>query len=160
MGTVWFHVNRFVMELSVSIGERLRSERQRLDLNQTQIGECGGVTKKTQMLYEAGGRSPDALYLAAIATAGADIRYIVTGERDGPAPETLTADERELLALFRAAPLAVKAAAIGALQGGSAPTQKGQKQISVSVGTNHGQLIEGGIVNHGPVNFGARSGKK
>lgn len=114
------------MELSVSIGERLRSERQRLDLNQTQLGECGGVTKKTQMLYEAGGRSPDSLYLAAIAGLGADIRYIVTGERDGPAPEALTADERELLALFRAAPLAVKAAAIGALQGGSskAPAKK------------------------------------
>jgi len=108
----------------------LREERQRLDLNQTQLGETGGVTKKTQMLYEAGDRYPDAAYLAAIAAAGADVRYIVTGERDGPAPEVLSSDERELLVLFRAAPLAVKAAAIGALQGAAAiPTKKSRKEM-------------------------------
>lgn len=105
----------------------MREERQRLDLNQTQLGETGGVTKKTQMLYEAGDRYPDAAYLAAIAAAGADVRYIVTGERDGPAPEVLSSDERELLSLFRAAPLAVKAAAIGALQGAAAKTVKKSK---------------------------------
>jgi len=143
-----------------SIGDRLFAERERLGLSQPAMAGAARVTMRSQRNYEKGERFPDAAYLAAIAAVGADIRYIVTGERDGPAPEALTADERELLVLFRAAPLAVKAAAIGALQGGSVPTQKGQKQISVSVGTNHGQLIEGGIVNHGPVNFGARSGKK
>ncbi|MBI2278185.1 MAG: helix-turn-helix transcriptional regulator [Dechloromonas sp.] len=148
------------MNQSVSIGDRLREERQRLDLNQTQLGEQGGVTKKTQMLYEAGERFPDAAYLASIAEAGADIRYIVTGLREGPAPESLSTDERELLALFRAAPLAVKAAAIGALQGGSSKPGKTQKQMNVSVGTNHGQIIKGGQVNHGPLNFGSKPDKK
>ncbi|MBL8464316.1 MAG: hypothetical protein JNL37_05640 [Thauera sp.] len=71
------------------------------------------------MLYEAGERAPDARYLAAVHEIGADVRYIVTGLRDTPPPEVLPTDERELLALFRAAPLAVKAAAIGALQGGT-----------------------------------------
>ena len=74
---------------------------------------------RSQRNYEKGDRFPDAVYLAAIAAVGADVRYIITGERDGPVPETLTADERELLALFRAASLSVKAAAIGALQGGT-----------------------------------------
>lgn len=107
------------MELSVPIGVRLREERDRLRLNQTAFAAVGGVTKKTQMLYEAGERAPDARYLAAVHEIGADVRYIVTGLRDTPPPEVLPTDERELLALFRAAPLAVKAAAIGALQGGT-----------------------------------------
>jgi transcriptional regulator with XRE-family HTH domain len=137
------------MNQSVSIGDRLREERQRLDLNQTQLGERGGVTKKTQMLYESGDRFPDAAFLAAIAEAGADIRYIVTGHRDGSAPEVFSADERDLVSLFRAAPLPVKAAAIGALQGGSTTRPKIQKQMNVSVGTNHGQMAEK-IINKKP----------
>lgn len=145
------------MNQSVSIGGRLKEERQRLDMNQTQLGESGGVTKKTQMLYESGERSPDAVYLAALAEIGADVRYIITGQREGPAPEVVRGDERELLALFRAAPLAVKAAAIGALQGGNT---KAQKKTSISVETNHGQVIEGGQVNHGPLSFGSSDKKK
>jgi len=145
------------MEQTVSIGDRLREERQRLDLNQTELGERGGVTKKTQMLYEGGDRFPDAAYLAAIAEVGADVRYIVTGKREGPLPETLSADEREFLALFRNASLEGKAAAIGAL---SAKAPKGQKKTRISVGTNHGQVVEGGIVNHGPVSFGNVTHKK
>lgn len=69
------------MERTVSFGDRLREERQRLGLSQTAIGELGGVTKKTQMLYESSSRTPDANYLAAIASAGADVLYILTGMR-------------------------------------------------------------------------------
>lgn len=130
----------------------MREERQRLDLNQTQLGETGGVTKKTQMLYEAGDRYPDAAYLAAIAAAGADVRYIVTGEREGPAPEVLSSDERELLALFRAAPLAVKAAAIGALQGaaGAVSNKDGPRYtVSQSFHAPVGQQASGDIINTG-----------
>lgn len=119
MGTERFHVNGVFMELTVSFGDRLRAERERLRLNQTAFAAIGGVTKKTQMLYEGGDRFPDARYLAAISEIGGDVRFLITGSRDGEPPETLSTDERELLALFRAAPLTVKAAAIGALQGGA-----------------------------------------
>lgn len=81
MGTVWFPVKGYFMEQTVLFGERLREERQRLSLNQTAMGELGGVTKKTQMLYESSTRAPDADYLAAIASAGADVLYIITGMR-------------------------------------------------------------------------------
>lgn len=67
------------MNQSVSFGQRLREERLRLAKNQTDFAQQGGVTKKTQMLYEAGSRSPDASYLAAIEAAGADVTYILTG---------------------------------------------------------------------------------
>lgn len=112
-----------------SIGDRLKEERQQLGKSQTEFGEIAGVLKQAQLKYEKGERFPDAAYLAAIADAGADVRYIVTGQREGPAPEVLSADERELLTLFRAAPLAVKAAAIGALQGGSTPSPKKRKTV-------------------------------
>jgi|APMI01.1.fsa_nt_gi transcriptional regulator with XRE-family HTH domain len=65
----------------VSIGERLREERVRLGTNQTAFGEVGGVTKKTQMLYEGGDRFPDAQYLSAIADIGVDVAYVLTGKR-------------------------------------------------------------------------------
>lgn len=65
----------------VSFCERLRAERTRLGLNQTDFAALADVTKKTQMLYEAGDRVPDADYMAAIANAGADMYYIITGQK-------------------------------------------------------------------------------
>ncbi|BBL69713.1 helix-turn-helix domain-containing protein [Methylogaea oryzae] len=64
-----------------TFGERLRKERQRLEMNQTQFAALAGVQKQAQINYEAGKRSPDADYLAAIAAAGADVQYILTGRR-------------------------------------------------------------------------------
>ncbi|MBS0477187.1 MAG: helix-turn-helix transcriptional regulator [Proteobacteria bacterium] len=112
-----------------TIGERLQEERKNLGLSQAQFGEAGGVQKRAQINYEAGERSPDAAYLERIAAIGADVQYVITGVRT---TASLSADEQELLSLFRAAPLAVKAAAIGALQGGAvaaAARYEGSKQV-------------------------------
>lgn len=110
----------------MSIGNRLKEERIRLTFSQPSFALIAQTTKKSQIEYEKGVRFPNAVYLSAIAAAGADIRYIVTGVRDGPPPEALSANERELLTLFRASSLAGKAAAIGAMQGVArmAPSQK------------------------------------
>lgn len=131
-----------------SIGERLFVERERLGLSQPAMADAGRVTMRSQRNYEKGERFPDAAYLSAIADTGADIRYIVTGERDGPAPETLTADERELLTLFRAATLTGKAAAIGALQGAVGAGGK--------VGQQFNAPVSGGVAGRDIV----RKGKK
>lgn len=85
----------------VPVGERLKEERQRLELSQTAFAEIAGVTKKTQMLYESGDRSPDALYLAALAAAGVDVLYVLTGERGGV---VLNPQEAALLDNYRHAP--------------------------------------------------------
>lgn len=127
----------------VSIGKRLKEERERLGLNQTDFAAAGGVGRKSQFNYEEDERRADTAYLAAIAAAGADVRYIITGHREGPAPEVLTSDERELLALFRAASLSVKAAAIGALQGGTS-SSGGKVIIHGRVGQQV-EKIEGGV---------------
>lgn len=63
----------------VSLGERLREERERLGLSQTLFGDLAQVTKKTQMLYEGGQRSPKADYLTVIAEQGVDVQYVLTG---------------------------------------------------------------------------------
>lgn len=120
------------------IGARLREERERLGLSQSAFGEIGGVQKRAQINYEAGDRAPDANYLAEIAKVGGDVQYIVTGV---PSAAALSADEEELLGLFRAAPLAVKAAAIGALQSGTSPGVGGGK-ISIR-GDVHGDSFVG-----------------
>jgi transcriptional regulator with XRE-family HTH domain len=45
------------------------------------MAEKCGVGRQAQVRYEAGERSPDGNYLAAIAKAGADVNYILTGVR-------------------------------------------------------------------------------
>lgn len=63
--------------------ERLRSERKRLGVSQTEFGEWGGVSKNAQANYENGSRNPDANYLAAVAKIGVDVNYVLTGDRLG-----------------------------------------------------------------------------
>lgn len=67
---------------------RLREERERLGLSQEALGAIGGVRKQAQHLYESGARKPDMDYLSAVATAGVDVLYVLTGQRSQPvAPE-------------------------------------------------------------------------
>ena len=63
-------------------GNRLAEERKRLRYNQTDFGRIGGVTKTSQFNYEAGERSPNVEYWQAVARAGVDVRYVLTGVRD------------------------------------------------------------------------------
>lgn len=67
----------------VYFSQRLRELRKERKLNQEEFGKLGGVTTKTQMLYEKGERRPGADYLAKIAAEGVDVGYILTGVRDG-----------------------------------------------------------------------------
>lgn len=64
-----------------NFSERLRTERERLELSQQGLAEKCGVTARSQRNYESGERNPDSVYLAAIAAAGADVLYILTGQR-------------------------------------------------------------------------------
>ncbi|WP_456990189.1 helix-turn-helix domain-containing protein [Lysobacter sp. A286] len=65
-------------------GEHLRIERRRLGVNQTTLAEVGGVSKATQVAYEAGSTRPDAAYLAKVADAGVDVYWLLTGRRSAP----------------------------------------------------------------------------
>lgn len=65
----------------MSIGQRLREERERLGFTQPAFAEIANTTKKSQIDYEKDITQPKAGYLADIAQAGADINYIVTGQK-------------------------------------------------------------------------------
>ncbi len=133
----------------MSIGERLREERERLKMSQPVFGEIGGVQKRAQINYESDGRTPDAQYLQAISRIGVDVLYVLTGERS--AAGALTPDERQMLDLFRAAPLAVKAAAMGALEAGARPQTARSPKYTVqqTILGDVGQQASGDIVNKG-----------
>lgn len=81
-----------------SIGGRLLEERERLGLSQPKLAELCGVTMRSQRNYEKDERQPDALYLAALATAGVDVLYVITGQHGGV---LLNPQETALLDNFR-----------------------------------------------------------
>lgn len=136
MGTFVPIVNDF-MGTNLLIGERLRVEREKLGLSQEAFGKAGGVGRKTQFNYESGERAPDALYLSLLAELGVDVHFVLTGERSNG---LLSSDEQEMLQLFRNAPLAVKAAAVGALKGGTS------NAVGISIGGRvEGQVVQGDL---------------
>ncbi len=96
------------------IAERLKSERENLGLSQQALADRLSISLRSQQNYEKGDRNPDSAYLAAIAAAGADVLYILTGQRTGgasaPAPARAVSEgDRVLLDNFHAAPAQVQA---------------------------------------------------
>lgn len=85
----------------MGIGERLKEERERLGLSQTDFAALAGASKNTQYNYEKGGRSPDSIYLAAAAAQGVDILYVVTGQRAPTSEGALSASEMEIVQQIR-----------------------------------------------------------
>lgn len=85
----------------LNIAERLREERIRLELSQTEFAALGGVQKRSQINYESGERLPDAGYLASIASAGVDVAYVLTGIRVQSPPPALSSEESSLIADYK-----------------------------------------------------------
>ncbi|MNJ42055.1 Helix-turn-helix domain protein [compost metagenome] len=85
----------------MGIGERLKEERERLGLNQTDFAALAGASKNTQYNYEKGERSPDANYLCAAASQGVDVLYVITGIRTPQATDSITAEEAGFLQIYR-----------------------------------------------------------
>lgn len=116
-------------------GERLKDERQRLDFSQEKFGAVGGVQKLAQRNYEKGNRVPDASYMAAIAAVGADVLYILTGQRNASMP-ALQPDEAALLSSYRHCTPAAKQNLIqtaALLAAGIEPEAKKQKKKSTGI---------------------------
>lgn len=62
-------------------GSRLREERKRLELSQTELATAGGVKRLAQSQYESGTSMPSVRYLASVAHVGVDLRYALFGRR-------------------------------------------------------------------------------
>lgn len=75
------------METMISIGARLREEREAVGLTQGEfakfLAEAGiaGATRQSQGNYENGKQQPGAEYLAAIHKLGVDVSYVLSGKR-------------------------------------------------------------------------------
>lgn len=60
-------------------GRRLREERERLNLSQTELAAIGGVKRLAQSLYEKEASSPTVRYLAAVVSTGINLHYALFG---------------------------------------------------------------------------------
>ena len=96
----------------MSIGQRLKEERERIGLSQEQLGIVGGVKKLAQFRYENGDTYPNAQYLTEVVKIGIDVNYVLFGVRSNA---ELTSEEQQLLETFRAAPPAVRQFMLGGI---------------------------------------------
>ncbi len=87
------------MHLLSGVGERIQEVRKEMKMNQEGFASKMGVSKRTQAAYEAETSSPNAAYLAELASADVDVLYILTGQR--LQPTTLPPDESALLDNYR-----------------------------------------------------------
>lgn len=99
-----------------SFSERLREERTRLNLNQTEFAALGRVTKSTQANYEKGGRSPDADYLMALLPHGVDVYYLLVGVPGEAVARGLAPGQVRVLAAFDQMSAADQAVALRVLE--------------------------------------------
>jgi transcriptional regulator with XRE-family HTH domain len=64
------------------IEKRLAEERKRLGHSQEKFSALARVSRRAYAEWESGNTSPTARQLSALADAGADVLYILTGRRD------------------------------------------------------------------------------
>ncbi len=166
-----------------TISSRLREQREALELSQQALADKCGISARSQRNYESGERLPDAAYLAALATAGADVLYILTGvdaethenrERDaiGNAMaraklrteivrDALSSRQRALLDNYEhtdeAGKKVIETTASFAAQSGNSPKREKKSDVpGITIGHISGSshIVSGDITNHGPITFG------
>ncbi|ABX18537.1 transcriptional regulator, XRE family [Burkholderia multivorans ATCC 17616] len=146
----------------VSIGDRLRDERKRTSLSQRAFAERGGVTEKTQVLYEKGERVPDAIYLEKIAAAGVDVLFVLTGHRNSA---ELSPDEEVLVTGYRSLDAKGRAGVLGMIAGMTQqPTESAPAKVAKVrqnfEGASIGQQVTGDVTAPFSINMGSAGRKK
>ncbi|MES2948648.1 MAG: helix-turn-helix transcriptional regulator [Pseudomonadota bacterium] len=155
----------------MGISERLKRERERLDLSQSRLGELIGVGKTTVINWEKGASAPDAVQLAAISTTGADVLYVITGKRSQSMSATaeLPPRQRALINNYELCKpdakrqldqlAALLAAGLPGKDQGAATQVKQKNSKGISIGVVHGNVTKGDQTNHiqGDMNFGVRT---
>lgn len=92
------------MLIADRVGERLKEERERLGLNQTEFGALLGVSRGTQKNYELGANSLDLRYVSALEESGVDAAFVLTGKKSTPLGQMFTPTEEEMIEQFRSIP--------------------------------------------------------
>lgn len=102
----------------ISPKDRIKEERKRLKLTQAVIADICGISREMWSKYERGLAKPCGKVLASFANAGANIQYVLTGEKQ--LGLILPKEEKAFLDLYRNATITIKAATRGALTAGTA----------------------------------------
>ena len=125
------------------VSARLREERKRLGLSLEEAAKSLGIGVTSLSTYERNKVSPPLAVLLPLAQLGADVLYIITGERN---VVHLPEDEQQLLIAFRAATPPVRSGIMSILQAGDekVPTGKSQKTKQTFTG-KVGQFIDGDV---------------
>jgi transcriptional regulator with XRE-family HTH domain len=147
------------------IGVRLKEERERLGLNQTDFGALASATKRTQVNWEQGGSSPSAEQLAALAGAGVDVQYVVTGIRAGQgigraAVHQAVLNAVELLSLESKVDAQQLAKAVVKLTASQASRGSERGATQTFNGPVTGQVTSGDVLNTAPVTFNVETDPK
>lgn len=68
-----------VASIAPGFGLRLKAERKRLGLSQSEMGQLAGLQRLAQSQYEAESSAPTTRYLAQIGAAGVDLSFLLFG---------------------------------------------------------------------------------
>lgn len=83
------------------LGDRIKSERLRLNFQQLAFAEACEVSRGALLKWEKNEASPNAQALALMSKLGVDVLYVVTGEHATVSEANLAPAERELLQAWR-----------------------------------------------------------
>lgn len=131
----------------MTIGVRLREERERLQLSQPKFAAIAGTTKQTLHSWESGKTAPDGFQLSALAAAGVDVLYVLTGHHAAPAGSgaALRDGEATLLEGYRSLDPRGRMG-VQALISGLAPHGHGPVNVQVSGHGSHVVTGSGSVV--------------
>ncbi|WP_293935581.1 helix-turn-helix domain-containing protein [Iodobacter sp.] len=127
-----------VEERYLLISKRLREERKRLGLSQVDLANSLNISVRAYGGYEKSQVVAPVSVLIPLADLGADILYIVTGERTAA---LLSPQEQQMISALRAATPSVQAALLSMLKAGV----ETQTVINQKYAGGVGQVIEGNL---------------
>lgn len=126
-------------------GDRLKDARKGLGLNQAAAAELTGISREHWGRCERGMTMPGGDVLASLASAGADVRYLLTGEREFTPAERLSSEEELVLDYFRQASKEARKSALRALLGveGGSQTNSGAGAVQIGGSVTHSKIYKG-----------------
>ncbi|AIA72728.1 putative phage-related DNA-binding protein [Pectobacterium atrosepticum SCRI1043] len=77
----------------MSLGERLREERERLGFSQADFAELVGASRKSQIRWEKAESAPSADSISLWANVGLDVLYLITGQAQKSSSKTQKSSE-------------------------------------------------------------------
>ncbi|MDW5416811.1 helix-turn-helix transcriptional regulator [Iodobacter sp. CM08] len=140
----------------LGVSERLKEERKRLGLSQEMAANALGISVDSLYGYEKNKTNPPVSVLLPFSDLGADVLYIVTGQRSSA---SLPEPEQQLITAFRSASAEGQSAILttATALSGAAPISKKPKSTTTQIFNGEvGQNISGGFKGDHVFHFGKK----